>query len=149
MTSATLEFVKQHADLVFVYGTLRKGEVHHDLLLGTGARFEGLGCFQGRLYDLGEYPGAVPSSLASEQVIGELYRLRDSASSLSVLDELEECNPAHPEVSLFLRRLTKVQRGDGSSVRAWTYLLPREPERMSPILGGDYSKRGRGSESRP
>jgi gamma-glutamylcyclotransferase (GGCT)/AIG2-like uncharacterized protein YtfP len=45
---------------VFVYGTLRKGFTLH-MYLSDKAKFVGAGTMKGVLYDLGEYPGVVPS----------------------------------------------------------------------------------------
>jgi len=51
---------------LFVYGTLRRGFELHSYLRRQSARFLGEGIIGGRLYDLGEYPGAIPSSLPGD-----------------------------------------------------------------------------------
>lgn len=138
-------------DLVFVYGTLRRGEVHHDVLLDAGARFVGLGRITGRLWDLGAYPGVVRAEGAEreagpegrEEVRGELYRLADPRAALAVLDELEGHDPARPEGSLFVRREVEVRGEGGGRIAAWAWFLPREPRGATPIPGGDYGERGR------
>lgn len=137
-------------DLVFVYGTLRRGEVYHDVLLDAGARFVGLGRIAGRLWDLGAYPGVVrgggaereAESEGGEEVRGELYRLADPRAALTVLDELEGHDPARPEASLFVREEVEVRGEGGGRIAAWAWFLPREPDGATPIPGGDYGARG-------
>lgn len=71
--------------LVFVYGTLRKGECNHHLL----AQSEYLGLYETepsyQLFDLGDYPGL---SEGSHSITGEVYRI--DAATLAQLDMLEE-----------------------------------------------------------
>lgn len=136
---ATLEVVASRTEHVFVYGTLRRGQALHGQLERAGAEFVGEGWIRGRLYDLGEYPGAVPSDLGNEQVFGELYRLGRPSEQLPILDEVEECDPDDPERSLFIRRRVDVRLGDGRITHALVYVLPREPESAQRIPGGDFA----------
>jgi gamma-glutamylcyclotransferase (GGCT)/AIG2-like uncharacterized protein YtfP len=80
---------------VFVYGTLRAGEIND---IGRAAarhgiaepRFIGAAAVSGRLYDFGSYPGLVLDEVASP-VRGDVYQV-DSAL-VPVLDEIEEVYP--------------------------------------------------------
>ena len=123
---------------LFVYGTLRRGFEWHFHLRQT-ARFLGDGTIQGRMYDLGEFPGAVPSDVAGEVVRGELYQLLDPESQLKILDEKEECDPIQPEAGLFVRRPTEVRLNTGETFEAWVYFLPREPPDGRVIPSGDFA----------
>ncbi|MDG3087028.1 gamma-glutamylcyclotransferase [Vibrio hannami] len=71
--------------LVFVYGTLRKGECNHHLL----AQSEYLGMYETepnfQLFDLGQYPGLMEGM---HSITGEVYRVSDS--TLAELDILED-----------------------------------------------------------
>lgn len=71
--------------LVFVYGTLRRGEVNHDFL--ETARFCGPHATQPyfRMFSLGAYPAVVQGGLDSIQ--GEVYQV--DARTMSRLDRLE------------------------------------------------------------
>jgi gamma-glutamylcyclotransferase (GGCT)/AIG2-like uncharacterized protein YtfP len=63
---------------LFVYGTLRrkaKQPVRQGLL--EEWRLLGTGTFRGRLYDLGRFPGAIPSNEISDRVFGEIYRIEE------------------------------------------------------------------------
>lgn len=62
-----------HETYLFVYGTLRK-PIHNPLhrLLETEANWVATGTFQGKLYDLSRYPGAVPSRGKNDRILGEI-----------------------------------------------------------------------------
>ena len=111
----------------------------HAELRKAGAEFVEVGRIRGRLYDLGEYPGAVPSTNEGEEILGEIYRLDDPGEQLGSLDAVEEYDPENPDRSLFARRLAEVRRTSGGKVRAWVYFLQSVPDGARPILGGDYS----------
>jgi gamma-glutamylcyclotransferase (GGCT)/AIG2-like uncharacterized protein YtfP len=108
---------------VFVYGTLRWGEVNHFRL--AGAKFLGSHrtppCF--RLFLLGAYPGLTWGG--STAVIGEVYGL--DTACLRRLDQLED----YPR--LYDRRLIPTPFG-----RAWIYVYRGALEGRSIIPGGDW-----------
>jgi len=93
---------------VFVYGTLRAGEVNdlnraatrHGIEL---PRLVGTGTIAGRLYDFGTYPGLVLDALAGP-VAGDIYDISDAL--LPVLDEIEEVYPG--QATLFVRETRPV-----------------------------------------
>lgn len=80
---------------VFVYGTLRAGEVNDIGQAATRSRLAaprliGGASVPGRLYDFGNYPGLVPDS-AGGLVHGDVYEIDEVL--VSVLDEIEEVYP--------------------------------------------------------
>lgn len=88
------------APLLFLYGTLRRGERSHDQLgLGGRLRFLMPCLARGRLYDLGPYPAFVPGEAV---VHGDLFEAAD-ASVIADLDAFEEYDPADPAGSLYVR----------------------------------------------
>ena len=114
---------KQH--LVFVYGTLRRDEVNHDLLVRARfvaeARTEP--CFD--LFDLGAFPAM--SAGGETAVLGEAYVVGDA--TLARLDRLE----GHPS---FYRR-TQIRLDDGQVVQ--TYLMDRNMMRGRVLIpSGDW-----------
>jgi gamma-glutamylcyclotransferase (GGCT)/AIG2-like uncharacterized protein YtfP len=111
--------------LVFVYGTLRKGECNHHYL-NNG---EMLGIVETNpvfsLFDLGPYPGL---SEGQQSVTGEVYRVDDE--TLANLDILED-------VPLEYRRETI----ETSLGRAWIYLY-QEPTQLAQLIpSGDWCER--------
>ncbi len=103
---------------LLVYGLLRKGEPMHGLL--AGAEFLGERRLQGYdLFDLGEYPAAVPGTGA---VVAELYEL-PSPAVVDVLDRAEGVP------TLYRRELVE---------GAWLYVYARPVGRAPRITSGDW-----------
>lgn len=123
---------------LFVYGTLRKGFPLHKYL-SQKARFLGSGTIRGVLYDLGKYPGAIPSDMG--EVKGELYELAPGSHHLNELDRIEGFDAEDPENSLFIRSLTDVKLAGEEVTKAWVYFLPSKPANAVRIEGGDYQNR--------
>ncbi|MBZ5564518.1 MAG: gamma-glutamylcyclotransferase [Acidobacteriia bacterium] len=124
--------------LLFVYGTLRRGGSRHRILKALGARFVGRGSVGGELFDLGEYPGARPTSSPRARVFGELYELRNPQRALKVLDRIEGYRPDDPAASLFRRDIATVRPEGGAEVDAWLYWLGRGTRFLRRIPSGDY-----------
>ncbi|MGW0609915.1 gamma-glutamylcyclotransferase family protein [Streptomyces sp. NPDC002788] len=126
----------------FVYGTLRPGEVNHDLFLRGRTRSEEPGRLHGAvLYDGPGYPYAVEEPCGGA-VGGELVTALPQAYGelLAELDRLEEYVPGDPS-SLYVRVERKVVRAaDGASVRAWVYVA-------GPAVAGRLRAAGRRIES--
>ena len=129
----------KECDHLFVYGTLQGGFSLHGHLRKGLARFLGKGRINARLFDLGKYPGAIPSRNPQETVEGELYELGDTASQLKRLDTIEEFDPENPQDSLFVRKLTTVRMNTGRKCRAWVYFLPKAPKNGKHIPEGNYA----------
>jgi gamma-glutamylcyclotransferase (GGCT)/AIG2-like uncharacterized protein YtfP len=147
-------------DLLFVYGTLRRGFSHHHLLKRLRARPVGRGSVRAELYDLGSFPGARPAALdavapatggvqtrrsaqagATSRVAGELYQLQNARRDLKVLDGYEGFRPSAPGRSFFRRELTEVSLGGGAVRPAWVYWLNRKVTPGRLIAEGDYALR--------
>ncbi|HKS28740.1 MAG TPA: gamma-glutamylcyclotransferase family protein [Pyrinomonadaceae bacterium] len=114
--------------LVFVYGTLRRGGVRAMPELFPRATFVGSGSVRGSLYDMGEYPGLQLDDSGS-MVTGEVYEIDDE--TLGRLDEIEA--PAH-----YRRTETEVSLGS-YRVTCWVYLFDPDfyPE-VELIASGDW-----------
>ena len=141
-----MEGLDQHQEDVtparlFVYGTLRKGFGSHGLLQRLRARLIAPGYVFGRLYDLGQYPGAVEAAYNSYRIHGEVYRLPNATVALEALDRYEGFDPGNPEQSLFVRKETTLTLATGGQVQAWIYWLQRVHPAARLILSGDYALR--------
>jgi gamma-glutamylcyclotransferase (GGCT)/AIG2-like uncharacterized protein YtfP len=120
--------------LLFVYGTLRAASGHPmHARLRAEADFIGAGTFRGRLYDLGAFPGAVASPSNAERVRGEIYRLREPARTLRILDAYED--------KAFRRAQATIRRAGGAAMRCWIYLYDRSLTRFPLIASGDFIRR--------
>lgn len=131
----------------FVYGTLRPGEVNHDLFLrGRTVAEEPAALPDAALYEGPGYPFAVdcPGSV----VVGELITAAPGAYGelLAALDVLEEYGGPGRPGNVYDRIARDAVRPDGTPVRAWVYLasplLARDlRESGTEIPGGDWLKR--------
>jgi gamma-glutamylcyclotransferase (GGCT)/AIG2-like uncharacterized protein YtfP len=99
-------------------------------LLETHAVLVGTGTFQGKLYDLGRYPGVVRSRGNTDRVIGEIYRFSEPQRAFQILDEYE----GHR----FKRERVTVIQENGKSITSWIYLYARSVTRRALIQSGDY-----------
>jgi gamma-glutamylcyclotransferase (GGCT)/AIG2-like uncharacterized protein YtfP len=131
--------MKPELDHLFVYGTLRRGFGLHRVLKQLDAQFAGGGSIQARLYNLKDFPGALPSSVGDHRVAGEIYKLKDPDSQLKILDQEEEFYPDSPRKSLFVRKVTKVRLRNGLTREAWVYFLNKKPAGARPISRGNYT----------
>ncbi|MDN3608318.1 gamma-glutamylcyclotransferase family protein [Vibrio ostreicida] len=111
--------------LLFVYGTLRQGEIHHDYLAGTQC----LGHFETpphfSLYELGSYPAVVEGH---SSILGEVYLIDDE--TLSLIDKLED-------VPVEYRR----EQIETSFGIAWIYLYQDSSQLETMIASGDWCQR--------
>lgn len=128
--------------LLFVYGTLRaplgpSGPPSRHALILPATRV-GAGSFQGKLYSLGEYPGAVASEDPADAVRGEVYELHDPEVTIARLDVYEGCSAEDPAPRHFERTIGEVRLETGEVVRALMYLYVQETAKRSRIEGGDF-----------
>jgi len=136
-----MKSLKKNRNYLFVYGTLRKdlsNQMYH--ILARYADFVGEGTFRGKLYDIGEYPGVVPSNDPSDVVRGEVYALRDPDRVLKVLDQYEGCGPDDPSSTEFRREKVVISMENGEKVNAWIYIYNCPTNGLNVILLGDYLK---------
>lgn len=124
-------------DYLFVYGTLRKDTVRHDLLQRY-CEFIALGRLQGSLYQVSHYPGVILSDDSRQQVIGELYRIKNNQLLLAELDDYEECSASFCEPHEYVRSRQNITVTDGVQISAWVYLYNRPTTGLKLITSGDY-----------
>ena len=117
--------------LLFVYGTLRRGApgAARRLLEGPAVYLDA-GTYQGKLYDLGAYPGLTSSTDPADRVIGDVYALRTPRRTLRRLDAYEGGD--------YCRRVGVVTTRRHGRLRAWIYLYQGSLAHRSRISGGDY-----------
>lgn len=106
-------------------------------LLRQKSRFLAEGFVQGRLYDLGAYPGLVYIPEAKKQVRGEIIQLGYPDLLLPVLDDYEMIDADHPEENEYRRELVPVQSA-GKTLACWTYIFQQPIDAYPEITSGDY-----------
>jgi len=117
-------------DLIFVYGTLRRGGVNHHLLAEAALCGAHATPSRYRMLNLGAYPGVVEGG--STAIIGEVYRV--TRKQFADLDRLEDWP------TLYNRKLIDSPWG-----KAWIYLYRGNRRNRAVIPGGDWSRIGRRS----
>lgn len=128
-------------EYLFVYGTLRPARASAEgSRLLKRLRRVGQARVPGRLYDLGEFPGAVLDDSARTSISGELFALPNDGSILNALDEYEEFNGDDGRKSLFVRTKANVEVPDGRQIESWIYVYNRDPGNAPIITSGDYSQ---------
>jgi putative glutamine amidotransferase len=123
---------------LFVYGTLRPGHApawvapHVDrcTVVGTGRT-------RGKLYDLGNYPGAIIDPACADCIRGLVLQIPDEAT-LKTLDKYEGYKPHDVAGSLFVRTECDVTLDDGKTIRAAVYVYNRDVPPARLIPGGRY-----------
>ena len=107
---------------LFVYGTLRRKRTPREMTpVMQKLEWVGKGSVLGRIYDLGNYPGAVFDQRSSQQIQGEIYKLPLDGKVLEKLDAYEEFLPSRPDDSLFIRVVIPVQVKKGRRLNCWAY----------------------------
>jgi gamma-glutamylcyclotransferase (GGCT)/AIG2-like uncharacterized protein YtfP len=124
---------------LFVYGSLRSGFRSH--AYEYISRFFNLisaAKVKGKLYDLGEYPAAVPTD-EDTYIVGELYDIKDESEfswAIGQLDDYEGVNVEADEVQLYRRELTEITTDD-KKVTAWIYWYNGDVSGKPVVASGD------------
>ena len=124
---------------LFVYGSLRSGFQHPAYAyISRYFRLVGTAKVQGELYDMGDYPAAMPTT-ADKWIIGELYTINNPAEfswAIAQLDDYEGLNVEQGETALYTRDTTTVYLPD-QSVSAWIYWFNGDVSGSPQINCGD------------
>ncbi|WP_111307018.1 gamma-glutamylcyclotransferase family protein [Confluentibacter sediminis] len=124
---------------LFVYGTLMHTANNGvSRFLRAHSEFVGDAYIYGRLYDLGDYPGAVPSGDASERVYGHVFKVMDADAVFKVLDDYEGIGDGDPHVYAYVRRSVTAYLGDGTEVSTWFYAYHFPTDALRLIPSGRY-----------
>jgi gamma-glutamylcyclotransferase (GGCT)/AIG2-like uncharacterized protein YtfP len=119
--------------LIFVYGTLCRGQFRNDVL--KESEYLGLALCKGVLKDVGSYPALIDGD---GQVIGEVYRI-DPDIVLPILDRIEGYFKNDENGSLYLRLDLPVRLlSTGKWVDTIAYIFNRDAEDLKTIPNGDY-----------
>lgn len=123
---------------VFVYGTLRRGFANSGRdVLTTHGRLVDEARAEGRLHDLGAYPGMVRAFDEGDEVRGEVHELvREPERGLARLDRYEGARG--PDPLPYERRKVPVELAHGTAMEAWTYIWTEDPPRGSLVESGDW-----------
>lgn len=124
---------------LFVYGSLRSGfrSTAYEYI-SRFFTFVGDAKVKGKLYDLGEYPAAIPVADDSF-IVGELYTItkeQEFSWAIGQLDDYEGVNVEADEVKLYERKITDVYIGN-EIVQAWVYWYNGDVTGKPVVASGD------------
>lgn len=124
---------------LFIYGTLMPAHAPAEIARAVRKlRRVGRGRTPGRLYNFGEYPGAIFTALGQSKVKGAIYEMKGGMNLLRQLNVYEEFDERHPERSLFLRKKRVIRLDDKRQLLAWVYEYNRDPSKGVAMPKGDY-----------
>ena len=121
--------------LVFVYGTLRRGGSNHFRL--AGAEFIAAGTITGRMYRIDWYPGLVLDE-AGDEIHGEVYSV--TPEQLSTLDVFEGLSAGEIEGSEYRRVQTTVVQQNSQTLPAWVWEWLGLTDESQRLADGDWLK---------
>ena len=127
---------------LFLYGTLIQRDAPNKEIARIVRRLHRVGAasVRGRLYDFGDFPGAVVDPSSNSFVRGELVELPDDENILQALDKYEEFDSANPRKSLFIRSKVDIKMANGRMIQGWIYVYNKNPGDAPLIRGGNYAK---------
>ena len=112
-------------DLLFVYGTLKRGLGNHRVIRDANGEFVAMVRTEDRLpLVIDGLPYLLDLPGRGHRVEGELYRV-ESSEGWALLDRLE----GHP--NFYRRRVIAVVEESGQSHDAWAYFVVRGAERLA------------------
>jgi gamma-glutamylcyclotransferase (GGCT)/AIG2-like uncharacterized protein YtfP len=129
---------KEH---IFLYGTLLLEDFDpmQEVLLHYGTHV-GFGLFTGILFDIDDYPGAIPDESTGSEVAGAVLRLSEAEQVLAIMDEYEGYDPDNEKESLFVRKKLSIKMESGKIKKCWIYLYNKDTCDLTRIPHGNYLK---------
>jgi gamma-glutamylcyclotransferase (GGCT)/AIG2-like uncharacterized protein YtfP len=124
---------------LFVYGSLRSGFRSPAYeYISPFFNFIGEARVRGKMYDMGEYPAAVPTDEDSF-IIGELYRIKNESEfswAIGQLDDYEGVYAEPGEQLLYYRGMAEVLVNN-ETVKSWMYWYNGDVTGKPQIHSGD------------
>src|ERR1700709_927884 len=124
-------------NLLFVYGALLDNDNEFAVFLKNNSKFYSEGKLKGKLYDIGEYPGAVFYSDDESYIYGSILELTNIEKVLPVIDEYEGYGDDQIQPNEFIRALANIET-DAGSVSCWLYLYNLPVAGLPVIESGRY-----------
>lgn len=121
---------------LFIYGTLLNADNEYGKYLQTNSRYISPGSFNGLLYDLGDYPGALYQPESTATVYGDIVLL-DDLEVFKKLDEYEGYGEGQPQPNLYIRQIIPVDTDNGL-IHCQVYLYNLSVDGYPQIISGRY-----------
>ena len=127
-------------DFLIVYGTLRPPyDNQFALYLRNRGRLMGEGTFEGQVFNMGSYPGAVYQRNAGTRVCGTVYEISGQRETiLTYLDYYEGVGDDFEQPTEFVRTVIPVDV-NGHITDCWVYLYNLPTDDKPVIESGDFA----------
>ncbi|MGZ3766601.1 MAG: gamma-glutamylcyclotransferase family protein [Mucilaginibacter sp.] len=126
-------------DLLFVYGTLLNEDNEYAVYLKANSKFYISGKLRGKLYNVGEYPGAILEGENSNYIYGAILEIVNPEKVWPVIDDYEGYGENQSQPNEFIRIPVEVETG-GGPVICWAYLYNWPLTGLIQIEDGRYKK---------
>lgn len=131
--------MKEKSNYLFVYGTLLNEQNEFAIYLKQNCKFYAHGKFKGKLYDLGEYPGAILDESGVNYIYGDILELKNTIDVLKNIDKYEGFGEDEEQPNLFVREMIGVETDNGL-INCWVYLYNLPVDGFRLIESGNYSE---------
>jgi gamma-glutamylcyclotransferase (GGCT)/AIG2-like uncharacterized protein YtfP len=135
-------FIAMQSDYLFVYGTLLKDfESYMSKFLEKNSEFIGTGYFNGKLFEISWYPGAVLSSVPTDKVFGHIFKILNKEKTFQILDNYEGMRDTSEHSNEYKRELIDSYFDSNEPIKTWVYVYIRSIENLKLISSGNYLNR--------
>jgi gamma-glutamylcyclotransferase (GGCT)/AIG2-like uncharacterized protein YtfP len=124
---------------LFVYGTLMqdfKNEMSK--FLASHSQFIAHGYFNGKLFEVDGFPGAILSEYKEDKVYGSIFKLNDNESIFKVLDVYEGIDATSKVPDLYKRNIITSFLENGEILQTWVYIYNLSTTNLVQITSGKY-----------
>ncbi len=129
------------SEYLFVYGTLLKDfDSYMSKFLDRNSEFIGRGYFNGKLFEISWYPGAVLSEDVSEKVYGHVFRILDKSKTFKILDDYEGIGDSIEHPNEYKRVLIEAYLDSKETINSWVYIYNLPTTSLKLIASGNYLK---------
>lgn len=129
------------SEYLFVYGTLLKDfESYMSKFLERNSEFIGSGYFNGRLFEISWYPGAILSDIDAEKVYGHVFKIHNTDSIFKTLDNYEGIGETAEHPNEYIRVLVNAFLDSNKTINTWVYVYNRPVTHLKLIHSGNYLK---------
>ena len=127
------------SEYLFVYGTLLKDfNSYMSKFLERNSEFVGSGYFQGNLYEISWYPGAVLSNNPEHKVYGHVFKIKNPEKTFQVLDDYEGISDSGEHTNEYTRTLIEVYFNETERIYSYVYVYNLPVSNLKHISSGKY-----------
>jgi len=124
---------------LFVYGTLLKDSNHEmSKFLASHSVFVSKGYFNGKLFLVEWFPGAILSDHNLDRVYGSVFKINNPTEVFNVLDDYEGLGESNSKPHLFKRETITIFLENHTKIKAWVYLYNHSIGKLKRIISGNF-----------